>query len=81
MPDLMVKYANGQVRARRVQSTAYPTAKQLGCITCYELWRMHVIYCTDRLYGTNRRWQEFIVMEELLDDVREMLDEEEEDSE
>jgi hypothetical protein len=75
MPDLMVRYANGQARARRVQSTVYPTPQQLGCVTCYEMWRMHVIYHTDRLYGTNRRWQEFTVMEELLDEVREMLDE------
>jgi len=77
MPDLMVRYANGQARARRVQSTVYPTLQQLGCVTSFEMWRMHVIYHTDRLYGTNRRWQEFTVMEELLDEVKEMLDEEE----
>lgn len=70
---LAVVYPNGQVRVRRVQSTAYPEKPQLGFIQTLNDWYLHVRVMTDACYGATHALDTTIATEMLLLEAQELL--------
>ncbi|RAV52345.1 hypothetical protein DIU36_24735 [Mucilaginibacter rubeus] len=70
---IVVNYPNVGLRVRNCQTTVRPTEKELGPITDFNTWQMHLRFATDTLYNATFAADAIIATESLLCDANEII--------
>jgi hypothetical protein len=70
---VVVQYPNGALRVRNCKTTVMPTKSELGPITDYNHWQIHLAIVTDARYNAFNRIDTIVSTENLLCDAKMIL--------